>query len=128
MTVGISTTNVANEVLDWLRGVAPASVAGLHVQLHTGDPGGAGTSATSVVTSREQATMNAASGGSITLSSMSGAWSMTATETISHISICDATSAGNFLMSAALTSSVNVASGDTVTLITLTISNSPLAA
>lgn len=128
MTVGISVTNVANPVLDWLRGTTPSAIAGLHVKLHTGDPGASGTANASAVTARMQATMTAASGGSISLTSMSGSWTMTATETISHISVHDDSSAGNFLFSAALSAPRSVVSGDTLTLTTLQVSHTPLAA
>lgn len=128
MTVGISTTNVANPVLNWLRGVAPPAVAGLYVKLHLGDPGASGTSNPSAVTARVQATMAAASGGSITLTSMASSWTMTATETVSHISVWDDPTAGNFLFSATLTTPRSVVSGDTLTLTSLTVSHSPLAA
>ncbi|MBF6138107.1 hypothetical protein IU501_34630 [Nocardia otitidiscaviarum] len=128
MATGISVANVANRALNWLRGVAPPSVPGLYVQLHLGDPGAAGTANPSAVTARVQATENAASGGSMTLASVSGPWAMTATETISHISVHDAASGGNFLFSAALVTPRNVVNGDTVTLTTLTVANTPLAA
>lgn len=117
----------ANEVLDWLRGVAPDTVAGLYVKLHTGDPGAAAASAASVVTTRRQATMNAAAGGSITLNAMSGSWAMTTAETITHISVWDATTAGNFLISAQLTTPRSVANGDTLTMTSLVIGNTPIA-
>lgn len=128
MTVGVSVVNTANAVLNWLRGVAPATVAGLFVKAHTGDPGASGTANASAVTTRRQATMNAASGGSMTLSSMSGSYAMTATETISHISVHDDATAGNFVFSAALTTPRNVVNGDTLVLTVLTVSNTPLAA
>lgn len=128
MTVGISTTNVANPVLNWLRGVAPPAVAGLYVKLHVGDPGASGTANPSAVTARVQATMAPASGGAITLTSMASSWTMTATETVSHISVHDDASAGNFLFSAVLAASRSVVSGDTLTLTTLQVSNTPLAA
>ena len=127
MTVGVSVVNTANQVLNWLRGVAPAAVAGLFVKAHTGDPGASGTTAPSAVTTRRQATMNAASGGSMTLASMSGSYAMTATETISHISVHDDATAGNFMFSAALTTPRNVVNGDTLVLTVLTVSNTPLA-
>lgn len=127
MAVGISTPNVANPVLDWLRGVTPPTVDELAVKLHTGDPGAAGTSNPSAVTTRMIATMNAASGGSISLNTISGSWSMTATETVSHISVWDDETAGVFLFSAALITPRNVVSGDTLTLTTLTVGHTPLA-
>lgn len=128
MATGISTTNVANPMLNWLRNVAPPSVPALWMQLHIGDPGAAGTANPSVVTTRIQVTMAAASGGAITLSAVSGSWTMTATETISHISLKDASTAGTFLLSAPLASSKNVVAGDTLTLTVLNISHTPLAA
>lgn len=128
MAVGISVTNVANQMLNWLRGVAPSSVPALWAQVHIGDPGAAGTSNLSAVTTRIQVTMAAASGGAITLSAVSGSWTMTATETISHLSLKDASSGGNFLLSGALASSKNVVAGDTLTLTVLNISHTPLAA
>lgn len=128
MTVGVSVVNTANQVLNWLRGTAPAAVAGLFVKAHVGDPGASGTANPSAVTTRRQATMNAASGGSMTLASMSGSYAMTATETVSHISIHDNATAGNFMISAALTTPRNVVNGDTLVLTVLTISNTPLAA
>lgn len=128
MTLGIHTVNVANPQLDWLRGVAPASVAGLFVQMHTADPGGAGTTSVSAVTTRRQATMNAASGGQITLASVSGNYAMTTTETISHLSIWDASTSGNVRWTVALTTPRPVVNGDTLVLSSLTLAYTPLMA
>lgn len=128
MATGISTANVANPTLDWLRGVAPSSVPGLYVKLHIGDPGASGTANASAVTTRRQATMNAASGGSITLSAISGSWAMTATETITHISVHDDATSGNFRWSVALTTARSVVNGDTLVLTALSLNQSPLAA
>lgn len=127
MAVGLSTTNVANKFLDLLRGTAWTAPSGLYVKLHTGDPGSAGASNASGVTTRNQLTLNAASSGSSTLSSLSS-YSMTGTETISHVSVWDASSAGNFLFSGALTASKSVTSGDTLSFTTFTASITPLAA
>ncbi|MBF6515272.1 hypothetical protein FEK35_27300 [Nocardia cyriacigeorgica] len=128
MAVGISVANVSHPTLNWLRGISPPPVPGLYVKLHTGDPGAAGAGAASAVTARMQATMAAASGGQIALLSMSGPWTMTATETITHISVWDAASGGNFLFSGVLTTPRPVANGDTLTLITLVVAHAPLAA
>jgi hypothetical protein len=128
MPVGLSTVNIANKNLDWLRGVSPGTIAGLYIKLHTGDPGAAGTTAASAVTTRQAATMNAASGGSITLSAMGGSYAMTATETISNFSVWDASTAGNFLFSGAWTASRAVINGDTIVVSTFVVSNTPLAA
>lgn len=132
MAVGVSTTNVANGWLNAIRsgGTTYTVVAGAFVQLHTGDPGAAGTANVSVgSTTRLSVTQNAASGGSITISGTVGPWTNGGTsETISHISVWTASSAGTFLYSAALAASQAWASGNTFTLNSLTVSVSPLAA
>lgn len=126
MAVGAASAT-ANSWLNVLRGTAYTGLAGLFVKLHTGDPGAAGTTSPSAVTTRNALTLNAASGGSCTLSSLA-AFSMTATETISHVSVWDNVSAGNFIFSAALTASKAVNNGDTLTFTTFSVSVSPLAA
>ncbi|MEU6781487.1 hypothetical protein ABZ912_19965 [Nonomuraea angiospora] len=126
MTAGLATAH-AHGILNVFRGTTYTAPAGVFVKLHTGDPGSAGTANASAVTTRNQATFAAPSAGSMALSSLSG-YSMTGTETISHISLWDASSGGNFLQSAALSASKNVTSGDTLTLTTLTIAYTPIAA
>lgn len=128
MTAGLHTVNVANKWLNWLFTVAQTAPAGTFVKLHTGDPGAAGTANASTVTTRSAATMAAAASGSISLTGTAPQWAMTAAETITHISVWDASTAGNFLFSAALTASKSVSNGDTLTLSTLTVSVTPLAA
>jgi hypothetical protein len=129
MAVGINTANLANKVLDHLRGgTAWPQPAGIYVKLHIGDPGASAASNPSAVTTRSQATYSAASSGAIALSGTNPSWSMTATETITHVSAWDALSSGNFLWSAALSASKAVVSGDTLTLTSLGFSLTPLAA
>jgi hypothetical protein len=127
VTAGLSTTNAANKFLDLLRGTAWTAPTGLYVKLHTGDPGASAASNASGVTTRNQLTLAAASSGSCALSSLSS-YSMTGTETISHVSVWDAASSGNFLFSAALSASKSVTNGDTLSFTTFSISVSPLAA
>src|SRR5262249_47238171 len=100
------------------------------VKLHTGDPGAAGANNAAVGdANRKQVTWGAAASGSKSMTSMSGGWTNAGTsETLSHISTWDASSAGNFLASAALSSSQAWASGNTFSLTTLTISFTPIAA
>ena len=115
-------------MLNTLRNVSGA-VAVVAVKLHTGDPGAAGTTAASANTTRNAITFSAASAGSMSLSATTSWASWAAgTETISHLSIWDSTTAGNFLWSVALTASKTVNNGDTLTLNTLTLSVSTLAA
>lgn len=120
MTAGFSAAQ-ANAFIDGL---------GDYIQLHTGDPGAAGTTAISVgSTSRVLATMASASGGANSLTSMASSWTNGGTsETLSHISGWTAASAGTFDWSAALTASQAWASGNTFSLTSLAISITPIAA
>jgi hypothetical protein len=131
MTVGISTTNLANAWLNTIRGGGAGTTftaaATMFVELHVGDPGAAGTSNPSAVTTRSAATFGAASSGALALSN-TPSWSMTTTETISHIAVWSASSAGTFYFSAALSVSKSVNNGDTLNLTTLGFTLTPLAA
>ncbi len=131
MAVGLSAVNFANKILDhMLRATASTAPAGNFVKLHTADPGSAGATAASSVTTRPSATFNAASAGACTLSNTPtwASWAGTSPETVTHISVWDASSAGTFLYSVALTSSKVVQTGDTLTLTSLSVSLAPLAA
>lgn len=122
-------SGTANSWLNVLRGTTYTGLAGLFVKLHTnaGDPGAAGTSNASAVTTRNALTLNAASGGSCTLSSLAS-YSMTATETIGYVSLWDNVSAGSFIASGALSAAKAVNNGDTLTFSTFTVSITPIAA
>ena len=131
MTVGLGTATLANKILDHLRGgTAWTQPAGLYVKLHLGDPGSAGATTPSVVVTRSQVTFAAAASGAIALTGTNPSWSMTATESASHISVWDAAgaAAGNFLWSAALSVTKSVQSGDTLTLTSCGLSLGALAA
>lgn len=129
MTVGLSAVNTADKLLNTIGRTGTTFTAGsLYVKLHTADPGATGATAASAVTTRYACTFSASSAGSMALTSMGGTWSMTATETISHISLWDASTAGSFLWSVALTASKSVVSGDTLSLTSLTLAFSPIAA
>lgn len=125
MTAGVAAAE-ANSALNAYRAT---NVTGwtTYLQWHTGDPGAAGTANVSAVTTRLQVTFNAASSGSMTLSSI-GSSTMTATETITHVSLWDATSSGNFKRSIALSASKSVSNGDSLTMTTLTLAYTPIAA
>lgn len=127
MTVGLATTTLANQWLNMLRGTAFTAPTGTYIKLHTADPGSAGTANPSAVTTRASATFSAASAGALALSN-SPSFTMTATETITHISVWDASTAGNLLWTAALTTSKSVVATDTLTFTTLGVALSPLAA
>lgn len=132
MAVGVSTVNTANAWLNCIRasGSTRTVVAGTWVQLHTADPGASGTTAVSVGdATRKTVAQSAASGGSMAISGTAGPWTNGGTsETITHISVWDASSAGNFLYSTSLTASQAWASSNTFTLNTLTVAITPLAA
>ena len=130
MTVGMSTVNLANAWLNVLSGTTFTAPANTYVKLHTGDPGSAGASNTSANTTRVVLAWSAASSGSKAITSTLPSWASWAsgTETISHISIWDNLTAGNFLFSAALTTSKTVTNGDTLNLTSLQFSLTPLAA
>ena len=128
MTVGLSATNTANKLLETLGRTGTTFTAGtMKVAIHTADPGASGTTAASSNTTKQSLTFSAASAGSMSLTSSPTAWSMTATETITHISLWD--SAGTtFLWSVALTTSKSVVSGDSLQLTSLTLALTPIAA
>jgi hypothetical protein len=133
MTVGLSAANLANPWLDVLRlqGITAKTVIG--VKLHTGDPGASGTTAASGNTTRATITFAAAAAGAIA-SNNAPAWAAWPVgqngEVISHISLWDSTSAGNFLCSIALTASKTMGTGDTLTLTSggTTVTLTPIAA
>jgi hypothetical protein len=126
MAVGLATAT-ANSILNVYRNTAFPAVAAVYMKLHIGDPGAAGAGNPAAVTTRNAITWNAPSGGSMTLLAVSG-YSMTTAETITHVSFWDASTAGNFLQSAALSASQAVISGSTLNFTSATLSYSPLAA
>ena len=129
MTVGLSTTNLANAMLNGIRNTNFA-VGATYVQIHTSDPGSAGTTGVSAGSStRSAVTFSAASAGAIALTGTQPSWTNGGTsETITHISVWSASTSGNFLWSAALTTGKTWGSGDTLTLTSCGLSLSPLAA
>ena len=127
MTVGLAATTLANKWLDMLSSTAFTAPTAVWLEEHVGDPGVAGTTSVGAVTTRQQATFNAASGGSKTLLN-TPTFTQTATETISHVAAFDASTVGNFLFSAVLAVAKSVVATDTLTFTTLTISFTPIAA
>lgn len=129
MTLGLAPTNLANKWLDMMGGTAFTAPTGAYVKLHTADPGVAGATAASANTTRAQITWSAASGGSKAMSgTLSWASWAAGTETISHISIWDASTAGNFLWSGSLSASKTVNNGDTLQITSLSLALTPIAA
>ena len=132
MTAGLAPSLVSGW-LNTLRtaGAAYGPVAGTFVQLHTGDPGAAGTSAVSAgSTTRNSCTFAASSSGSaLALSGAPSAWTNGGTsETLTHISVWTASSAGTLLFTVALTTSRAWASSDSFSLSTLGVPLTPQSA
>lgn len=130
MTAGLHAVNLANKWLDMLGATAFTAPATTAVKLHTGDPGSAGTANASAETTRKALTWSAASAGSKAITTTLPQWATwtAGSETITHISVWDSTTAGNFLFSAALTASKSVTNGDTLNLTALTFAFTPIAA
>lgn len=131
MTVGVHAANQANPWLNVLSGTNITAPANTYVKLHTGDPGSAGTANVSSVTTRVVLAWSAASAGSKAITStlpVWATWAGTNGEILTHISIWDNLTAGNFLYSVALAASKTINTGDTVTLSSHSISFTPIAA
>ena len=134
MTAGLAPALVSGW-LNTLRttgngGAAYSAVAGTFVQLHTGDPGAAGTSNISAgSTARNSFVFSSSSSGSaLSLGTPPSAWTNGGTsETLTHISVWTASSAGSLEFTAALTAQKAWASGDQFTLNTLGVSLTPQA-
>lgn len=129
-TRGLSQTNLINAWLNVLRGTTFTGAAGQFVQLHTGDPGSAGTSNVSSVTTRPSLTWAAPSASAIANSNSPQwtNWAGTNGEVVTDISIWSANAAGTFYLSIQLTASKTVNTGDTVTLSSASVTLSPTAA
>lgn len=107
-----------NEVLDAVfnNTVGDLPVEAVYVQLHTGDPGEAGTANVAGETDRIQASFGAAASGAVANDAAIEWTSVSTSETYSHISLWDASTNGNCLWTGALTSSVAVVAGNDFTI------------
>lgn len=130
MTAGLAEAT-ANALLDALcSGSAYSAPSEFWVKLHTGDPGAAGASNAAGNTTRKQATFAAADAGAITTSGDLAWTNVSTSETYTHVSFWDASTAGTFLGSKALAASKEVTAGDDFTIATgdLDLSLTPVAA
>ncbi len=130
MTVGLSSGNVIAPWLNFLRGANTTTApVGLFAKLHIGDPGAAGVNnAAAGSTTRVAVAMAAPSGNAIAMTGTPPVWTNGGTsETLSHISLWDALTVGNFDWSAVLTTPQPWASGNTFTLTNLSVSVAPVA-
>lgn len=122
MTAGFAAATV-NTWLDTLD-------SGHYAQLHTGDPGAAGTSNASAETTRKLWDFADAANGSKSAQGTLPSWTAWSAgpETISHVSVWNAVSGGTFKYSYALTASKSVTNNDTLNLTSHTVAITPIAA
>ena len=119
------------KILNWIKGSSfPTQLSNVYVSIHTGDPGTAGTSSDVTLTvtgSSNRTAISSSAFTGVTGASPSGfeikntntvqitpnAQNGTQ-QTLKHFGLWDAQTSGNFIASGALTTSVDVQSGDTV--------------
>ena len=94
----------------------------VYIKLHTADAGEAGTSSAASEATRKEAAWATASSGAIATSATLEWTNVAATETYTHWSMWDASTAGNCLWTGALSSSAAVTAGDTFQITSLTLS------
>jgi len=94
----------------------------VYVKLHTADAGEDGTTAAATNATRTSAAWATAATGSIATSATITWTNVSTTETYSHWSLWDASTAGNCLWTGALSSSAAVTAGDTFQITSLTLS------
>jgi hypothetical protein len=116
-------TNFAeNEIADWIgANGAPSAVTNVFIKLHIGAPGEDATGNPAGETTRQEATFGAAASGVVSLSATVSWTNVSTTETYSHFSLWDASSAGNPLVVGALDSPVAVTAADDFDLTALTV-------
>lgn len=120
---------LADKILIWIKGTTfPTALSTVYITLHSADPGTAGTvnnvqssivsgGTRTAITTSTFSTVGSAVGGGFQItnnSSVQITTSSVGSATVTHFGVWDAASAGNFLASGALTSSVDVVTGDTV--------------
>jgi hypothetical protein len=127
-TYGI-TPGFANQVLATLNNV-PLSIPIVCAQLHDSNPGPNGTTNPSAVTSRQQLTLDAPTGGAMELAGSAPSWNMTTAETIEAVSLWsgfDGDGSAVCLFTAAASPPVTVAQGDVLILNACTLTTIGLA-
>jgi hypothetical protein len=120
MALGLSAT-IANDFLEWIFNASATATAptNIWIQLHTGDPGAAGTANVAGNATRKDLTaaMGTASGGAIT-NTAAVTWTtgeVDTSEDYTHWALFDASTAGTFLCSGTVTANA-VTTGDEFTL------------
>jgi hypothetical protein len=120
---------LADKILIWIKGTTfPTALTNVYISLHSGDPGTAGTANNvqttitgsanrTAVATTSFSTVGAAGGGGFQITNSASVQITTnasAGATVTYFGVWDAITAGNFLASGALTTSVDVVAGDTV--------------
>jgi len=117
MAVGLASA-VSNALLNALVNQANYTApTAIWIQLHTGDPGSAGTANVATETTRKDVTssFSAASGGAVT-NDVAVTWtSVAGSEDFTHWSLWSASTSGTFYLSGTVTANA-VTAGDTFTL------------
>lgn len=109
-------TYLVDKLLDCLANASGFNVGSVYIQLHTGDPGSAGTANVATNNTRKSVAFAAASAEQ-KASNADLTWaSVPATETYAYVSLWDAATGGNFLWAGALTAAKSVNAGDTFTI------------
>jgi hypothetical protein len=120
----MSISNYAeNKILEHTTGkTAWTMPTTVYLKLHTADPGEAATTAAAGETTRKSVSWASAASGSIASSATVEWTNVASTETYTHWSLWDASTAGNALWTGALSSSAAVTAGDTFQITALTLS------
>jgi hypothetical protein len=120
----MSISNYAeNKILEHTTGTTAWTMpTTVYLKLHTADPGEAATTAAAGETTRKSVSWASAASGSIASSATVEWTNVASTETYTHWSLWDASTAGNALWTGALSSSAAVTAGDTFQITALTLS------
>jgi hypothetical protein len=120
----MSISNYAElKLLDHVTGRAAFTIpSNVYLKLHTGDPGEDATDNAATEDTRQVTAWSAAASGEIATSATVEWTDVSTTETYTHWSMWDASTAGNPLWSGALSASAAVTSGDTFQITALTLS------
>jgi hypothetical protein len=120
----MSISNYAElKILDHTTGTAAWTMpTNVYIKLHLGDPGEDATSNAAVEDTRKVSAWDAAASGAIATSATIEWTDVSTTETYTHWSAWDASTAGNALWTGALSASAAVTAGDTFQITTLTLS------
>lgn len=114
MAEGLS-SSAATSILDAIGNNTSYAVATPYIQLHTGAPGSAGTTAVATETTRKLVSFGAASAGTLSNDTAITWTSVAGTEDYTHWTLWTASSGGTFIASGTMTANA-VVTGDTFTI------------